>query len=129
MDCEVGSMQIIQYLFLMLWCHFLDDYVLQGVLAKMKQKQFWVDNAPDKLYKYDYLMALGCHAMMWSISIMIPTIFTGNFIWWLIPINFVIHFIVDDLKANRFKINLVIDQSIHFVQVALTFLVCYVWLV
>ena len=122
-------MQVIQYLFLMLWCHFLDDYVLQGVLAKMKQKKFWLDNAPDKLYKYDYLMALGCHAMMWSISIMIPTIFTGNFIWWLIPINFVIHFIVDDLKANRFKINLVIDQSIHFVQIALTFLVCYVWLV
>ena len=35
--------------------------------------------------------------------------------------------IVDDLKANRLKINLIIDQSIHFIQIILTFLVCYVF--
>ena len=119
---------MIKYLFMMLWCHFVDDYVLQGVLAKMKQKKFWQENAPQPLYKYDYLMALFCHSLMWAISIMIPTFFTGNFIWWLIPINTAIHFVVDDLKANRFKINLVTDQSIHFIQIILTFLVCYVWL-
>lgn len=33
------------------------------------------------------------------------------------------------LKANKLKINLIIDQSIHFIQVALTFCVCYLWLV
>ena len=117
-----------QWLFLMFWCHFVDDYVLQGVMAKMKQKQWWRDNAPQTLYKYDYLMALLCHALMWAISIMIPTMFTGNFIWWLIPINFAIHFIVDDLKANRHKINLIVDQLIHFAQIILTFCVCYIWL-
>ena len=119
---------MIQYLFLMFWCHLVDDYVLQGVLSKMKQKKFWQENAPQPLYRYDYLMALLGHSLMWSISIMIPTIFTGHFIWWLIPINCAIHFIVDDLKANRLKINLIIDQSIHFIQIILTFLVCYVWL-
>ena len=119
---------MIQYLFLMFWCHFVDDYFLQGVMAKMKQKKFWQDNAPQPLYKYDYLMALLCHAFMWSISIMIPAMISGHFIWWLIPINFVIHFIVDDLKANRHKINLIIDQSVHFIQIILTFLVCYVWM-
>ena len=117
-----------KFLFLMLWCHFIDDYVLQGVLARMKQKKYWEDNAPQSLYKYDYLMALFCHSCMWSISIMIPTFFTNNFIWWLVPINTVIHFAVDDLKANKFKINLIIDQSIHFIQVLITFLVCYVWM-
>ena len=93
----------------MLWCHFVEDYVLQGVLSRMKQKKWWQDNASQSLYKYDYLMALFCHALMWSISIMIPTMFTGNFVWWLIPINFAIHFMVDDLKANRSKINLIVE--------------------
>ena len=55
--------------------------------------------------------------------------YTGHFIWWLIPINTAIHFVVDDLKANRFKINLITDQSIHFIQIVLTFLVCYVWMI
>lgn len=119
---------MVQYLFIMLWCHLIDDYVLQGVLAKMKQKKFWQENAPEPLYRYDYLMALLCHSLMWSISIMIPTFFTGNFIWWLVPANCVIHFIVDNLKANKLKINLITDQSIHFIQVAITFLVCYVWI-
>ena len=119
---------IIQYLFIMFWCHFLDDYLLQGCMSKLKQKKFWKDNAPAKLYKYDYLMALLCHSLMWSISIMAITFYTGNFIWWIVPVNCIIHMIVDDLKANRYKINLIVDQSIHFVQIVLTFLLCYVWL-
>lgn len=120
---------MIHWLFVMFWCHFVDDFVLQGIaMAKLKQKEWWITNAPNSLYKNDYLMALFCHALMWAISIMIPTIFTGNFIWWLILINFAIHFIVDDLKANRHKINLIVDQSIHFAQIILTFCVCYIWL-
>lgn len=118
---------MIQYLFLMFWCHFVDDYVLQGVLAKMKQKRWWEENAPQPLYKYDYLMALICHAFMWSISIMIPTIFSGNFIFWIVPVNCIVHFIVDDLKANRGRLNLIQDQLIHFIQIGLTFCVCYIW--
>lgn len=32
---------IIQWLFLMFWSHFVDDYFLQDVLARMKQKKHW----------------------------------------------------------------------------------------
>ena len=112
------------WLALMFWAHFVDDYVLQGVMAKMKQKKWWEENAPDEKYQYDYLIALSCHAMMWSISIMIPTMISGNFIWWLIPINCLIHTLVDHLKANMYKINLVTDQFIHIGQIVLTFLTC-----
>ena len=70
-------------------------------------------------------MALGCHSSMWAISIMIPTMIFGNFIWWIIPINAIIHFIIDDLKANKFKINLILDQTLHFLQVIATYIVCY----
>lgn len=116
---------MIVYLFLMFWFHILDDFVLQGVMAKMKQKKWWADNAPNPLYKHDYFMALFCHAFMWSISIMIPTIISGNFVWWMIPINCAIHFVIDDLKANRGRLNLIQDQIAHFIQIMITFIVCY----
>jgi len=120
----------IMWLALIFLAHFIDDFFLQGMcLSNLKQKEWWEQHAPDEKYKYDYLMSVSCHAMMWSISIMIPTMISGNFIWWLIPINFIIHATVDDIKANRHKINLITDQSIHFVQVILTYLVCYIWMV
>ena len=117
---------MIQYLFIMIWCHLIDDYVLQGCLANLKQKAWWKDNCPQDLYKNDYIMGLTCHSIMWSISIMIPTLISGNFIWWVIPFNVAIHCFVDNLKANEKKINLIIDQSIHFIQVLLTFCICYI---
>ncbi len=41
---------------LMIFCHIVDDYYLQGILAKMKQKMWWKENAPDNIhYKYDYI--------------------------------------------------------------------------
>lgn len=119
-----------RYLFLMLFAHIVDDYFLQGTcLCNLKQKSWWQKNANDPLYKYDYIMGLFCHCLSWSIAIMIPTMIAGKFIWWLIPINLAIHFLVDDLKANRHKINLIVDQSIHFIQIILTWLLCFVWLV
>lgn len=36
-------------------------------------------------------------------------------------INMSIHAIIDDLKANRKKINLIVDQAIHIVQIVATF--------
>ena len=38
----------------MIFCHIVDDYYSQGILASMKQKEWWIKNAPDKQYKYDY---------------------------------------------------------------------------
>jgi len=35
--------------------------------------------------------------------------------------NTVFHALVDDLKANQYKINLVMDQAYHVFQIVLTF--------
>ena len=37
-------------------------------------------------------------------------------------INLIIHMFVDDLKANRNKINLITDQLIHIIQIIFTFI-------
>lgn len=123
------------YLCLMFLCHIIDDYYLQGCLANMKQKDFWVKNNITRvtkdgvnIYKYDYLMALLCHCISWSIMIMIPCMLANEFIWWLVPVNCLIHFTVDHLKANVKCINLITDQTIHFAQIVLTYLLCFVWL-
>ena len=118
-------MKIIFVLLAMVFCHIVDDYYLQGWLASAKQKKWWQDNAPDELYKNDYIMALICHAASWSFMIMLPiAIFLSFELSWLFvlyPINLVIHAIVDDLKANKRKINLIQDQCIHFAQIVATF--------
>ena len=114
----------------MLFCHIVDDFYLQGILAKLKQKQWWQENAPDPLYKLDYTVALVVHSLSWSIMISIPLItyiFINNiengmtYITISIIVNMFIHGIVDNLKANKHKINLQIDQLIHLLQVWLTF--------
>lgn len=41
--------------FVLLWTiffHIVDDYYLQGWLASAKQKSYWKENAPDKLYEF-----------------------------------------------------------------------------
>lgn len=111
----------------MIFMHIVDDYYLQGILAKLKQKDWWKDNAPDKLYKYDYIVALLIHSFSWAFLIMLPIAITNFFevnriFIIVLIINCLIHMIVDDLKANRKKINLVIDQTIHLLQILITFL-------
>ena len=113
----------------MIFCHIIDDYYLQGWLASAKQKKWWVQNAPNKLYRFDYIMALACHSFSWAFMIMLPISFvTGGNLGWLFlayPINMGIHMFVDDLKANKLKINLITDQLIHFMQIGVTFLTYY----
>ena len=111
----------------MLLAHIVDDYYLQGWLASAKQKKWWKQNAPDELYKFDYIMALFCHALSWAIMICLPIIIYSliavidlQWFYLAIPVNLVIHAIVDDLKANKLKINLIVDQSAHFLQITLT---------
>lgn len=109
----------------MIFMHIVDDYYLQGILASMKQKSWWTKNAPDKLYRNDYWVALAMHSMSWSFMILLPiAIFYGFNIDWLFVsmffVNAEIHLVVDNLKANRRKINLFVDQSIHMVQIFIT---------
>lgn len=115
---------------LMLFFHIVDDYYLQGWLASAKQKKYWQENAPDAMYKYDYIWALLMHSFSWAFMIMLPIAVANGFevsIAFLLAFvgNLAVHAFVDDLKANKRKINLWIDQLIHLCQIALTALVFF----
>lgn len=110
---------------LMIFCHIVDDYCLQGWLASAKQKKYWEENAPQKLYRYDYIWALIMHSFSWAFMIMLPIAFIKGFdldVFFLIAfiVNLAVHAITDDVKANKRKINLWIDQVIHLCQIAVT---------
>lgn len=118
-------------IFIVLWMiffHIADDYYLQGWLASAKQKSWWEKNSPDELYKKDYIWALIMHAFSWTFMIMLPIAYrmrfnvTAAFIMMFI-INWAIHAIVDDLKANKHLTNLWTDQLIHLFQIVLTAIV------
>lgn len=111
----------------MIFSHIIDDYYLQGWMASAKQKSWWEQNAPDKLYKYDYLVVLFMHSFSWSLMVMlVPTIYMMLFggVWYplLFAGNVLIHMFVDDLKANKKSINLIQDQSVHMLQIIWTWL-------
>lgn len=113
--------------FAMCFCHIVDDYYLQGILASMKQKSWWTkQESYENKYKNDYVVALIMHAFSWSFMILIPFLLLGLpwvFIVLAFIVNGIIHAFVDDLKANQKKINLVQDQSIHIGQIFLTWLI------
>lgn len=116
-------------LFAMIFCHIVDDYYLQGILASMKQKAWWKKQERYcDLYKHDYIVALIMHAFSWAFMIMLPFILLGvrqYAIVILIPIaiNTIIHAFIDNLKANKKKINLVQDQILHILQIVLTWFI------
>lgn len=121
---------MIKLLLLMIFAHIVDDYYLQGILASMKQKRWWETKEWFKpLYKDDYKMALLMHSMSWSIMILLPFMFlhyvSGLMLLGAFIINTAIHYYIDDLKANRGQINLVVDQSIHIIQVILTWMILW----
>lgn len=118
----------------MIFCHIVDDYYLQkGVLTNLKQKKWWETNAPDKMYKQDYKMALFIHSFSWSFMILlVPTIYllltkdTDRIIIGLLSLfimNLIIHYETDDAKANKHMINLIVDQTVHLIQIVLTWIV------
>jgi hypothetical protein len=111
----------------MIFCHILDDYVLQSFsLCNLKQRSWWEANASDSKYRYDYLVGLLMHSLSWAFMIMLPIVvhLKGelNWLWIPLPVNTAIHFLVDDLKANKKKINLIQDQLIHLVQILVTWI-------
>jgi len=113
-------------LFCMIFAHIVDDFYLQGILAQMKQKSFWHDKA--RFYRYDYLPALLEHAFSWTFMIMLPIFWYYGWVpkfacLCAFIINMIVHAFVDNLKANKFSINLVQDQLIHLCQIILTWIV------
>lgn len=116
-------------LFVMIFAHIVDDYYLQGILASLKQKTWWENQKSYKpMYKYDYIVALIMHAFSWSFMISLPILYLGFTKWIAVAIilNTIIHVIIDDLKANKYKINLIVDQSIHIVQIVITWVLLVV---
>lgn len=118
---------VILILVSMFFCHIIDDYVLQApCLCNLKQKSWWESNAPDRKYRFDYVVGLLVHSMSWGTMIMLPIIIALkgelNYLWFFLPINIIQHAIIDHLKANRRVINLVQDQSLHALQIIATWL-------
>ena len=120
----------------MIFCHIVDDYYLQGWLASAKQKEWWEKNAPQKLYKYDYIVALFMHSFSWSFMISVPLFLYSilvagaknediYYISFLMVLNLICHMLVDNMKCNKKIINLITDQSIHILQIICTFGCCY----
>ena len=118
-------------LILMIFCHIVDDYYLQGWLVSAKQKSWWQENAPQKLYKHDYIVALIMHSFSWAFMIMLPIAFNigfnvnDTFLAFFIG-NMIAHAATDNAKANDKIINLIIDQIVHILQIVWTWL-CLVW--
>ena len=124
--------------------HVLADFPLQTVghpsLADLKQKAWWdkalenrdredvrrrnallFSESDRRRHKYgkDYQAALGCHSLVWAALTFLPLCTAPG---WsvLVAANAVIHYLVDDLKANRLAINLREDQTLHLLQIVLT---------
>lgn len=116
----------------MLFCHIVDDYYLQGWLASAKQRAWWEKNSPNPLYKNDYLMALVEHAFSWTCMIHLPIIvlmvlsgvYANIYLFILLfAINWTVHIITDNAKANQLRINLIQDQIIHISQLVITWII------
>ena len=113
-------------LILMLLAHFFADFHLQGILADMKQEQWWKrQEGYNSEYKYDYIAALAIHSAEWTLWMMIPLFLLphldlGIFLL-LAALNIVVHSLTDNSKANYKDISLSQDQVIHLAQIAFTY--------
>lgn len=110
---------------LIMLAHLFADYTLQGCLADLKQKSWWekqlgkIKATKEQRHQYrnDYKAALVCHSLYWSLIICLPLLMLGGS-QYLIQSLFqaAAHYYIDDQKANKHAINLVIDQLFHAVQ-------------
>ena len=124
----------IKVLLLMFLFDIIDDFVLQPIcLSKLKQKRYWIEECKKynlNISKYDteYITALLIHGLSWSIMIHVPLMFLGGirddfFLLLSVLFNAVIHAIIDNLKANKLKINLNVDICLHGFQIVITWIV------
>lgn len=72
------------------------------------------------MYRSDYIVALIAHAFSWSFMITVPTLLISDkyFVMCIFIItNTILHAYVDDAKANKRCINLIVDQLCHMIQI------------
>lgn len=128
-ESVVSNMSKAFVILAMIFCHILDDFVLQPViLSKLKQKSFWEKEAPEKIYEKDYIMALIMHAASWAFLMMLPIAIFFSFnvsIEYIVMflLNTIIHAVIDNEKANHHRLNLIQDQMMHLIQIGLTVIV------
>lgn len=110
----------ITFILICLVCHFIADFNKQFSvhLGDFKQKIGWKNLFEN--YIYDYIASLLIHAFVWSIITFLPYLISEHYDCWkmlfTVIANTVIHVWVDHHKCNN-SLNLVQDQTIHFLQV------------
>ena len=112
----------------MIFLHLLDDYKIQGILADLKFRDWWINNRlTQKKYDKDYIIALIEHGFMNSFLIHIPVYiwYTKNMVVLTIGIllSTIFHAFVDNKKANERSINLIQDQLSHIVYIILIWII------
>lgn len=134
-------------LLLSVFLHVWSDFYKQGWLAQAKCVNWWLQQnectyiedmcKPCKLlplYKNDYWGMLLAHSAHWTFCIMLPILiygvcktnnieFFGFIACFVFIVNSVIHSIIDNLKANLMRINLLQDQTFHLIQIMLTIII------
>ena len=113
----------------------------QKVYAKTDnpEQEKWVKEYQKKT-QFDYVSVLLLHGFEWSMFIHIPVlavywftqgvVFDSTFMYVLCAVIFIqglVHSVVDDRKANRLGISLVTDQSIHLIQILVSYLILVVF--
>lgn len=119
-------------LLLMYFMHYLADWVVQtDKVAELKQKKSWEKFGNPDLYKNDYKTVLSEHAYTWSFMVMTPLLICNlhNAQWSLLTYfllvlaNTGLHYIIDDMKANEYKMSLKSDQLLHDMQILVSFFI------
>jgi len=124
---------------LTLLLHFISDFTLQGLLGNLKWKDWWMREcnrmekeqtlewgsakATFRKYRFDYICGMICHCLYWTLFTFAPIIWGMNNSWLIVALvvtNAAFHYVVDDLKANRWRLNLCQDQLLHLVQITAT---------
>lgn len=133
-------MILLMTLIIMIFLHIVADFNLQGILAQMKQRDWWVKQLPkdqnldDTMYKNDYKITLLAHAFEWSFIVMLPflhyipgSLYKTEYVTLymvLLVYNTFTHYVIDDIKANRKACSLITDQLGHIAQIIVT---VFIW--
>lgn len=122
-------------LILMFALHIFADFHLQGILANLKQKEWWEKELEKYAhllffveYRHDWVPSLLAHSFEWSFFIMLPFLFIEIPVWAyviLLILNTGVHFVIDHMKCNLHMINLCLDQLCHIAQILLTWLLTW----
>lgn len=127
---------MIKLFLLSILLHIIDDFVLQPIcLSKLKQKKWWIEECKRqeldfKEYKNDYKCALLMHSLSWAIMVSLPLLLTDTinhvYLAMIIVLNALLHYTIDDDKANLHVTNLCQDQSLHLLQIIGYYVCVYV---